>query len=75
VKGPGIWGSGFLDSSSFKKYLLPGFIFQSVLIRGGYGTGSGLGLCVISIIPLSTLGLYKIRAERITARSEFKKGL
>lgn len=26
----------------FKKYLLPGFIFQSVLIGGGYGTGREL---------------------------------
>ncbi len=28
----------FIDSSFFKKYLLPGFIFQSVLIAGGYAT-------------------------------------
>ncbi|SVC62415.1 uncharacterized protein METZ01_LOCUS315269, partial [marine metagenome] len=26
----------------FKKYLLPGFIFQSVVIGGGYGTGREL---------------------------------
>ena len=26
----------------FKKYLLPGFVFQSVLIGGGYGTGREL---------------------------------
>ena len=25
--------------SFFKKYLLPGFIFQSIVIGGGYGTG------------------------------------
>jgi len=29
----------FIESSFFKKYLLPGFIFQSVVIGGGYGTG------------------------------------
>ena len=32
----------FLKSSFFKKYLLPGFIFQSVTIGGGYGTGREL---------------------------------
>ena len=29
----------FLKSGFFKKYLLPGFVFQSVVIAGGYGTG------------------------------------
>lgn len=29
----------FMQSSWFKKYLVPGFIFQSVVIAGGYGTG------------------------------------
>ncbi len=29
----------FLRSSFFRKYLLPGFVFQSVVIGGGYGTG------------------------------------
>ncbi len=28
-----------MDNNFFKKYLLPGFIFQSVIIGGGYGTG------------------------------------
>lgn len=28
-----------MKSNFFKKYLLPGFIFQSVIIGGGYGTG------------------------------------
>ena len=32
----------FLKSPFFKKYLLPGFIFQSVTIGGGYGTGREL---------------------------------
>ncbi|MEW5920358.1 MAG: hypothetical protein AB1796_05260 [Bacillota bacterium] len=32
----------FLNSRFFKVYLLPGFIFQSVLIAGGYGTGREL---------------------------------
>lgn len=28
-----------IHSEKFKKYLLPGFVFQSVIIAGGYGTG------------------------------------
>ncbi len=31
-----------LKKSFFRKYLLPGFIFQSVIIGGGYGTGREL---------------------------------
>ena len=31
-----------INSRFFKKYLLPGFVFQSVLIGGGYGTGREL---------------------------------
>ena len=29
----------FINSPFFKKYLLPGFVFQSVVVGGGYGTG------------------------------------
>ncbi|KPK75676.1 MAG: hypothetical protein AMJ79_10295 [Phycisphaerae bacterium SM23_30] len=32
-----------LDRSFFRRYLLPGFVFQSVIIGGGYGTGRELG--------------------------------
>lgn len=32
----------FLRSSTFKKYFLPGVVFQSVIIGGGYGTGREL---------------------------------
>ena len=31
-----------LASSFFRKYLLPGFVFQSIVIGGGYGTGREL---------------------------------
>lgn len=31
-----------MNSSFFQKYLLPGFIFQSLIIGGGYGTGREL---------------------------------
>ena len=49
---------------SFVKYLIPGFIFQSVVIGGGYGTGAEiaqyfgvnglvgglLGMCVTLVV-------------------------
>ena len=31
-----------MNSGFFKKYLLPGFVFQSIVIGGGYGTGREL---------------------------------
>jgi uncharacterized membrane protein YkvI len=34
--------SWFMGSSWYKKYLLPGFIAQSVVVAGGYGTGREL---------------------------------
>ncbi len=42
----------FLSSSFFKKYLLPGFIFQSVVIAGGYGTGRELVEFFLNYGPL-----------------------
>jgi len=32
----------FTNTTFFKKYLLPGFVFQGVVIAGGYGTGREL---------------------------------
>ena len=45
----------FLKSSFFKKYLLPGFIFQSVTIGGGYGTGRELVEYFLNFGPLGGL--------------------
>ncbi|MCP2604573.1 hypothetical protein NLC29_00255 [Candidatus Aminicenantes bacterium AH-873-B07] len=45
----------FLNSSFFKKYLLPGFIFQSVVIAGGYGTGRELVEFFLNYGPLGGL--------------------
>jgi len=42
----------FLTSSFFKKYLLPGIIFQSVLIAGGYGTGRDGATSFLRMLPL-----------------------
>jgi len=42
-------------SSTFRKYLLPGFVFQSVVIAGGYGTGRELVEFFLSYGPLNGL--------------------
>jgi len=44
-----------LGSRFFRKYLLPGFIFQSVVIAGGYGTGRELVEFFLSFGPLGGL--------------------
>ena len=49
------------NSSFFKKYLLPGFIFQSVIIAGGYGTGRELGEYFMQYGPLGgILGMFLV---------------
>lgn len=42
-------------SAFFRKYLLPGFVFQSVVIAGGYGTGRELVEFFLSFGPLGGL--------------------
>jgi uncharacterized membrane protein YkvI len=42
-------------SSAFRRYLLPGFIFQSVIIAGGYGTGRELVEFFLSQGPMGGL--------------------
>jgi uncharacterized membrane protein YkvI len=44
-----------ISSSFFKKYLLPGFVFQSVIIAGGYGTGRELIEYFLNFGPLGGL--------------------
>lgn len=51
----------FLNSSFFKKYLLPGFVFQSVVIAGGYGTGREIVEYFLKYGPLGgLLGMFLI---------------
>lgn len=45
----------FIKTSFFKKYLLPGFVFQSVVIAGGYGTGRELVEYFLNYGPLGGL--------------------
>jgi len=58
----------FINSSFYKKHLLPGFVFQSVviatfgiiaLIAKGYGSLSW-GAFIVCFIPLMILGLDKM---------------
>lgn len=50
-----------LGSSFFKKYLLPGFVFQSVVIAGGYGTGREIVEYFLSYGPLGgLLGMFLV---------------
>lgn len=44
-----------LKSAFFKKYLLPGFVFQSIVIGGGYGTGRELVEFFMTDGPLAGL--------------------
>ncbi len=46
---------GIFDRPFFKKYLLPGFVFQSVVIAGGYGTGRELVEFFLNFGPLGGL--------------------
>lgn len=41
--------------NTFRKYLLPGFVFQSVVIAGGYGTGRELAEFFLAYGPLGGL--------------------
>lgn len=44
-----------VKSAFFQKYLLPGFVFQSVVIAGGYGTGRELAEFFLTHGPLGGL--------------------
>ena len=45
----------FLNVRTFRKYLLPGLVFQSVVIAGGYGTGRELVEYFLNYGPLGGL--------------------
>jgi uncharacterized membrane protein YkvI len=44
-----------LNASIFKKYVLPGMVFQSVVIAGGYGTGREIVEFFLTLGPVSGL--------------------
>lgn len=49
--------------SAFRRYLLPGFVFQSVVIAGGYGTGRELVEFFLTLGPLG--GLLALAASTV----------
>lgn len=51
------------QSTIFRRYLLPGFLFQSVVIAGGYGTGAELSEFFLTQGPLG--GLLGIVASTV----------
>ena len=48
-----------MNSIFIKKYFLPGFIFESLIIGGGYGTLTW-GCLIVFVIPALTIGLWII---------------
>ena len=44
-----------MKANFFKRYLLPGFVFQSIIIAGGYGTGRELVEFFLRYAPLGGL--------------------
>jgi uncharacterized membrane protein YkvI len=40
-----------MSGAAFRKYLLPGFVFQSVVIAGGYGTGREIAEFFLTLGP------------------------
>ena len=51
----------------FQRYLLPGFVFQSIIIAGGYGTGRELAEFFLRFSPLGgVLGMVLIATVSIS---------
>ncbi|HIN69630.1 MAG TPA: hypothetical protein EYM91_00070 [Acidobacteria bacterium] len=48
-------GRSVVKSRFFQKYLLPGFVFQSLVIAGGYGTGRELVQFFLRLGPITGL--------------------
>lgn len=55
--------NAFLDSRFYRVYLLPGFVLQSVVIAGGYGTGRELIEFFLNYGPIGgLLGMFLVTA-------------
>ena len=74
-----------MNTAFFRKYLLPGFVFQSITIGGGYGTGrelveffmkegpvSGLLGMVVSMIVWSIVMAISFELARITKSFDYR---
>jgi uncharacterized membrane protein YkvI len=69
----------FVNSSTFKKYFVPGIVFQSVVIAGGYGTGRELieffmsfgtlggfiAMCTVSLLTWSLICAVSFEFARV----------
>ena len=74
------------NSAFFRKYLLPGFVFQSMVIAGGYGTGRELvefflnfgpgggllGMWLVSTVIWSAVGAVTFELARLTQTYEYR---
>ena len=74
------------SSAFFRKYLLPGFVFQSMVIAGGYGTGRELveffmnfgpgggllGMWLVSTVIWSAVGAVTFELARLTKTFEYR---
>jgi uncharacterized membrane protein YkvI len=76
----------WMSSPVFQKYMMPGFIFQSVVIAGGYGTGRELveyflcygplggllGMLVITMMTWSCLLALSFEFSRISRAYDYR---
>ena len=74
------------NSAFFQKYLLPGFVFQSMVIAGGYGTGRELvefflnfgpgggllAMWLVSTVIWSAVGAVTFELARLTKTYEYR---
>ncbi|MCZ6918347.1 MAG: hypothetical protein O7I93_16350 [Gemmatimonadetes bacterium] len=59
--------TSLFKSKIFQRYLLPGFVFQSIIIAGGYGTGRELAEFFLRFSPLGgVLGMTLIATVSIS---------
>ncbi len=67
--------ANLFQSKIFQRYLLPGFVFQSIIIAGGYGTGRELVEFFLRYGPLGgLLGMLLIATVvmSVTAAASFE---
>ena len=75
-----------LTSKRFQKYFVPGIVFQSCVIAGGYGTGRELveyfmgygpkggllGMCIVSLLVWSLICAISFMFAQIFKKYDYK---
>lgn len=75
-----------LSSKTFQKYFVPGIVFQSCVIAGGYGTGRELveyfmgygpkggmlGMCIVSLLTWSVICAVSFAFAQIFKKYDYK---